>query len=140
MHAETIRNSFAKQGLMTSIGARLEKVEAGAVSISCPRTAGVTQQHGFIHAGITTSIADSACGYAAYTLMPEGTEVLSVEFKINLLRPANCEQIIAHARVIKPGKTLTVCDAEVVSDTGKLIARMQATMICVANDAGKAAP
>lgn len=127
-----IESSFAKQGLMNTLGATLDKVESGVVQISCAFNEGLSQQHNYFHAGVLTSIVDSACGYAALTLAPEGKEVLSVEFKINLLRPANTSKIIAMGKVIHAGKTLTVCEGSVYDETGvKLIARMTATMITV---------
>lgn len=128
-----VRDSFARQRVMRLIGADLRSVERGAVEIVLPFRDDLTQQHGFIHAGIITTIADSACGYAAFTLMPEGSEVLSVEFKTNLLRPAQGKEFIAAARVLKPGKTLTVVKCDVfadVRDESKMVATMLATMIC----------
>ena len=122
---------------MSTIGAQLTKVGPGLVEISIPYSADLTQQNGYLHGGIITTIADSACGYAAYTLMPPNSEVLSVEFKVNLLRPARGKNFIATAEVIKPGRTLTVTRADVVSidenDKRELIATMQATMICLRN-------
>ena len=103
---------------MTTIGATLTRVEAGEVVIEVPHREDLTQQHGFLHAGVIASIADSACGYAAFTLMPEDHAVLSVEFKQNLLAPAKGERFRATARVVKAGRTLTVCTAEVVAVTG----------------------
>jgi uncharacterized protein (TIGR00369 family) len=117
---------------MQLIGATLKRVEPSAVDINLPFREDLTQQNGFIHAGIITTVADSACGYAAYTLMPAGSEVLSVEFKVNLLRPAEAEVFVAEARVLKAGKTLTVTRCDVYGKTGeavKLIATMLATMI-----------
>ena len=120
---------------MSTIGAQLSKVEPGMVEILIPYRADLTQQLGYLHGGIITTIADTACGYAAYTLMPAGAEVLSVEFKVNLLRPAAGKSFVATAEVIKPGRTLTVTRADVVSvnDDHKreLIATMQATIICL---------
>ena len=130
-----VRESFSKQTAMTTIGAELITVEPGVVEIAIPYRADLTQQHGYLHGGIITTIADTACGYAAYTLMPANSEVLSVEFKVNLLRPAKGQSFIATAEVIKPGRTLTVARADVVSiDEGQkreLIATMQATMMCL---------
>jgi uncharacterized protein (TIGR00369 family) len=117
---------------MQLIGATLSRVEPGMVDISLPFREDLTQQNGFIHAGIITTIADSACGYAAYTLMPAGASVLSVEYKVNLLRPAAGESFVAEGRVIKPGNTLTVTRADVYAQTGErttLVATMLATMI-----------
>mgnify|MGYP003575398330 CR=1 FL=1 len=130
-----VRESFSKQTAMTTIGAELITVAPGVVEIAIPYRADLTQQHGYLHGGIITTIADTACGYAAYTLMPANSEVLSVEFKVNLLRPAKGQSFVATAEVIKPGRTLTVARADVVSiDEGQkreLIATMQATMMCL---------
>jgi uncharacterized protein (TIGR00369 family) len=132
--ASEIAQSFAKQTIMGLIGAELARVEPGIVEISLPYRADLVQQHGYLHAGIVTTIADSACGYAAYSLMPAGSEVLSVEFKVNLLRPAKGETFSATAEVVKAGKTLTVVRADVfgVDHAGEreLIATMLGTMIC----------
>ena len=133
--AEKIRDSFARQSVMKLIGAELTRVDPGVIEISLPYRSDLTQQHGYVHAGIVTTIADSACGYAAYTLMPADSEVLSVEFKINLLRPAKGKIFLAHADVIKPGRTLTVVRADVFALLGnsgrELIATMQATIMCL---------
>lgn len=128
------RTSFAQQSVMNLIGASLSLVQPGVVEISLPYRADLTQQNGYLHAGIITTIADSACGYAAFTLMPSGAGVLSVEFKVNLLRPAKGDSFVARAEVIKAGKTLTVVRADVfaLSEEGRsLIATMQGTMIRV---------
>src|SRR5215813_14377157 len=118
--AEEIEASFAKQTIMSLIGAELSRVEPGVVEITLPYRADLTQQHGYVHAGIITTIADSACGYAAYSLMPPNSEVLSVEFKVNLLRPAKGETFTAMAEVVKAGKTLTVVRADVFAiDEGR---------------------
>jgi uncharacterized protein (TIGR00369 family) len=134
-YAEEIKSSFGQQAVMRLIGADLTKVQPGIIEISLPYRADLTQQHGHLHAGIVTTIVDSACGYAAYSLMPAGSEVLSVEFKINLLRPARGELFIAHAEVIKPGRTLTIArgDVHAVADGGEklLVATMLATIICL---------
>ena len=120
---------------MGLIGAELSRVEAGIIEITLPYRKDLTQQHGYLHAGIVTTIADSACGYAAYTLMPPESEVLSVEFKVNLLRPAKGETFFAVAEVVKPGKTLTVVRADVFGldheAQRELIATMLGTMICI---------
>jgi uncharacterized protein (TIGR00369 family) len=132
--AEEIKQSFAKQTMMDSIGAQLSRVEPGVIEITLPYRANLAQQHGYLHAGIVTTIADTACGYAAYSLMPPDSEVLSVEFKVNLLRPAKGETFVAVAEVIKAGKTLTVVRADVFginNDRRELIATMLATMICL---------
>lgn len=131
---EEVRLSFARQTIMQMIGASLGRVEPGLVEITLPYRHDLTQQHGYLHAGIVTAIADSACGYAAFTLMPRNSEVLSVEFKVNLLRPASGENFLAQATVIKAGKTLTVVRGDVYSvaqDAKKLlVATMVGTMIC----------
>ena len=125
-----IRTSFEKQGLMKTLGANLFSVESGKVVIECVWNEGLSQQHGYFHAGVITSIVDSACGYAAMTLMPEGNEVLSVEFKINFLKPANMLKIIAVGTVLQSGKKLTICEGHVYDETmTKLVAKMTATMI-----------
>ena len=133
--AEEIKQSFAKQTIMGLIGAELTRVEPGIIEIMLAFRADLAQQHGYLHAGIVTTIADSACGYAAYTLMPPNSEVLSVEFKVNLLRPAKGEMFLASAEVVKSGKTLTVVRADVFSldreGQRTLIATMLGTMICL---------
>jgi uncharacterized protein (TIGR00369 family) len=135
-----VADSFARQPIMKLIGARLSLVEPGVVEITLPYRADLLQQNGYLHAGIITTIADSACGYAAYTLMPAGSNVLSVEFKLNLLRPAQGETFVARAEVIKAGKTLTVVRADVFgleANAGRvLVATMQGTMICVKDQSG----
>ena len=123
-----VRDSFARQTLMATIGAVLTRVAPGEVTIELPHRDGFAQQNGFLHAGIVTAIADTACGYAALTLMPEGMEVLSVEFKLNLLAPATGRRFVATATVLRPGRTLTVVRADVHAGE-KLIATMLATMI-----------
>jgi len=136
--AADVECSFAMQPIMTLLSARLTLVEPGVVEITLPYRADLTQQLGFLHAGVVTTIADSACGYAALSLMPAGSEVLSVEFKINLLRPAQGETFVARAEVIKTGRTLTVVRADVFGINGnaekQLVATMQGTMICLRKD------
>ena len=120
--------------MMGLLGAQLTRVEPGIVEITLPYRADMAQQHGYLHAGVVTTIADSACGYAAYSLMPPRSEVLSVEFKVNLLRPAQAETFTAVAEVVKAGKTLTVVRADVfglAGDKRELVATMLATMICL---------
>jgi len=133
--AEEIKQSFAKQTIMGLIGAELSRVEPGRIEITLSYRPDLTQQHGYLHAGIVTTIADSACGYAAYSLMPAESEVLSVEFKVNLLRPAKGATFLAVAEVVKSGKTLTVVRADVfgLGQEGQreLIATMLGTMICI---------
>jgi uncharacterized protein (TIGR00369 family) len=133
--AEDIKLSFASQSVMSLIGAELSLVEPGTVEVTLPYRNDLGQQDGYLHAGIVTTIADSAAGYAAYSLMPPGSQVLSVEFKVNLLRPARGETFVARAEVIKPGKTLTVARADVFgvarSQERELVATMLATIICL---------
>jgi uncharacterized protein (TIGR00369 family) len=130
---EEVQDSFSKQTIMGLIGGELSRVEPGVVEISLTYRSDLTQQHGYVHAGIITTIADSACGYAAYTLMPPGSDVLAVEFKVNLLRPAKGETFVARAEVIKSGRTLTVVRADVHAlssgDKRELVAIMQGTMM-----------
>jgi uncharacterized protein (TIGR00369 family) len=129
-----VRASFAKQTFMATLGARLAHVAPGEVDIEIRFDDRLTQQHGFVHAGVTTSIADSACGYAALTLMPEDAAVLSVEYKVNLLAPAVGERLVARGRVKKAGRTLTVCTADVVAEKAgeeTVVTTMLATMMTV---------
>jgi uncharacterized protein (TIGR00369 family) len=132
---EEIEQSFAKQTVMSLIGGELTRVEPGVVEITLAYRSDLTQQHGYVHAGIITTIGDSACGYAAYTLMPPNSDVLAVEFKVNLMRPAQGETFVARAEVIKSGRTLTVVRADVHALTGndqrELVAIMQGTMMCL---------
>ncbi len=129
---DRIKQSFDKQGLMKTLNAQLAEVEKGQVKITCEFSEALTQQHGFFHAGVATSLADSACGYAALTMIPENTEVLSVEFKINFLKPAKTDQLIAIGKVLQSGRTLTICEGYVYdSKEEKLIAKMTATMIAI---------
>lgn len=131
---QLVRSSFAAQGLMQHLGARLTRVEPGAVEITVGFRPELTQQHGFFHAGVTTSIVDSACGYSALTLMAPGSEVLSVEFKINLVAPAQGDTLVARGRVIRSGRTITVCQGEVygVTDGHEVhCATLMATMMRV---------
>ena len=111
--AERVRASFGRQGIMGLLGARLLRVEPGQVAIELPFRPDLSQQHGFFHAGVTSTIADSAGGYAGFTLFPADATVLTVEFKINLLAPAKGDRLVATGKVIKPGRTLTVCSLEV---------------------------
>lgn len=110
-----VRTSFELQHFMKTLGATLERVEPGFVEIHLPIGPAVAQQHGFVHAGAVASIADSACGYAAFSLMPADAGVLAVEFKINLMAPAKGEKLIARAHVVRAGRTLSVCQADVVA-------------------------
>jgi len=108
-----VRESFARQGLLRTLGAELTRVAPGEVHVEIPFSPALTQQHGFLHAGATATIADTANGYAAQTLAPPGSEVLAVEFKINLMAPAVGERFVACGRVLRAGRRLSVCLAEV---------------------------
>jgi uncharacterized protein (TIGR00369 family) len=126
------RASFARQAYMATIGVEILRVAPGAVDLGLAFRADLTQQHGYLHAGVVTALVDSACGFAAFTLMPAGSGVVSVEFKVNLLAPAVGERMIARGRVLRPGRTLTVCSGEVVAVTGaeeKTVLAMLATMM-----------
>jgi uncharacterized protein (TIGR00369 family) len=134
-----VRASFAKQQFMATMGARLELVAPGEVRISLPYRADLTQQHGFLHAGAVTSVVDSACGYAALTLMEPGAAVLSVEFKVNLLAPAAGKEFLAIGKVVRAGRTITVCSGELRAvDDGRVtvIAILQGTMMSVRDKTG----
>jgi uncharacterized protein (TIGR00369 family) len=127
-----VRASFARQRAMATIGAQLVKVGPGEIEIALPFREDLTQQTGALHAGVVAAVLDSACGYAALTLMPADADVVSVEFKLNLLAPAKGERIIARAKVKKAGRTLSVCDADgfaVVEGQEKLVASMNGTMM-----------
>ncbi|MFF1649133.1 PaaI family thioesterase [Streptomyces sp. NPDC058240] len=128
-----VQDSFDRQGLMTHLGARMTHIGPGRVHIELPSRPEVTQQHGYVHAGATSAIADSAGGYAALTLFPEESEVLTVEYKINLLAPAAGDHIEAIGTVLKSGRTLTVCQLEVygvrADGDRRLVANGQQTLI-----------
>ena len=127
-----VRASYERQTIMSTIGAVLADVSAGSVTIRLPHRAEYTQQHGFLHAGIVSTIGDSACGYAAFSLMPAEAGVLTVEFKVNLVAPARGEEFVARGRVLKPGRTLTVCQGDVYGVTDgeeKLVATLQSTVM-----------
>jgi uncharacterized protein (TIGR00369 family) len=133
---ERINASFSAQGLMSTLGAQLVQVAPGEVQIVLFPRPELSQQNGYVHAGALTSVLDSACGYAAFTVAPAGLNVLSVEFKVNFLRPAVADRFLAIGKVIKAGKTLTVCQGELIGERGsqrEVIAIMQATIINVAN-------
>jgi len=130
-----VRESFSRQGLMQHLGAELVEVEPGQATIRVPFRGELTQQHNYFHAGVSGAIRDSACGYAAYTLMPTGSSVLTVEYKLNLLAPAVGYELTARARVLRSGKTLKVCAADVYArKNGKDVhcATMLATIMCLA--------
>jgi uncharacterized protein (TIGR00369 family) len=129
-----VRESFARQRAMETFGARLLRVAPGEVEIGFDFDEAFTQQHGYLHAGLVTAMVDTACGYAALSLTEPGAEVLSVEFKLNLLSPAAGERFVARARVVRPGRNLTVCAGDLYALKGgaeKVVATMLATMMKV---------
>jgi uncharacterized protein (TIGR00369 family) len=132
---ERIRKSIGRQTLLTTLGVTIAELASGRVVLDLPYRADLCQQNGYVHAGAITTLADSACGYAAATLMPPDRDVLTVEFKVNLLSPARGERFRATGQVVRAGRTLTVCSAEVVARADgsepKLVALMQATMMAV---------
>lgn len=132
---ERVRASFARQRAMQTLGIEITRLEPGEIELAMPYDPAYTQQHGFVHAGIITTALDSACGYAAFSLMPVDAAVLTVEFKTNLLAPAKAERFLFRGRVVKPGRTLTVCEAQAIGLTGagedRLIATMTGTLMAV---------
>jgi uncharacterized protein (TIGR00369 family) len=134
-YAERARDSFARQQAMATLGVQVDVVEPGRVVLSMAHRPELTQQHGFVHAGMIATALDSACGYAAFTLMPEGSGVLTIEFKINLLAPARGPTFRFEGQVIKPGRTITVTEGRAYQHAGgeqKLIATMNATLMTIA--------
>ncbi|EPD34976.1 hypothetical protein HMPREF9701_05530 [Delftia acidovorans CCUG 274B] len=132
--ARRVQDSFARQGAMHTLGAELSLLEPGAVDVCLDWAPGLTQQHGFLHAGMVSAALDSACGYAGLTLMPADAAVLTIEFKINLLAPAKGQHFRMEGRVLKPGRTITVTEGRAYAiDEGreKLIATMGCTLMCV---------
>ena len=127
-----VRDSFSRQKAMTLIGASLSAVEAGASEITLPYRAELTQQKGYVHGGIIGMIADSAAGYAAYSLMPASASLVTVEYKMNILAPAR-GSLVARGKVIKAGRTLTVARAEVYAEDGTHVASMQQTLMMLPN-------
>jgi len=135
-YQEHVRLGFARQRVMETIGARLVRIEPGQVEIELDYREDLTQQHGYLHAGIITAIVDSACGFAAHTLMPPGSGVLTVEYKVNFTSPARGDRFLARGRVIKPGRTLTVCVGEALATDGaeqRIVAVIQTTMMRVSD-------
>jgi uncharacterized protein (TIGR00369 family) len=129
-----VRESFGRQRLMESIGARLRRVGPGEVDIEAPVRKDLSQQHGYLHAGVVTALLDSACGYSALSVSPPGTEVLSVEFKVNFLAPASGAAVVARGRVMRAGRSITVCAGDAVVTDGNretTVATMLATMLIV---------
>jgi len=142
-YAARVTDSFARQSVMDLIGARMTRVTPGETEIELPFRPDLCQQHGFFHAGITSTIADSASGYAAFSLFPADASVLTIEFKINLIAPAAGERLRAVGRVLKPGRTITVAESEVfaLKDGGeKLCARLNATLMCLQGRSDMAVP
>lgn len=137
--AERVRDSFARQGAMRTLGARLAELAPGAAAIELDWAEGLTQQHGFLHAGMVATALDSACGYAGFTLMAADAAVLTVEFKINLLAPARGQRFRMHGQVLKPGRTISVVEGRALAfDQGRetLCATMQCTLMAVVGRAG----
>lgn len=133
-YAQRVRQSFERQGAMATLGARLGEITPGRVAIEFDWAAALTQQHGFLHAGMVATALDSACGYAGFTLMPADAAVLTIEFKINLLAPAKGRSFRMVGNVIKPGRTITVCEGHAYAiDEGreKLVATMGCTLMAV---------
>jgi uncharacterized protein (TIGR00369 family) len=131
---QRVRSSFSRMQTMATFGASLHAVRRGEVEIALPFSAALVQQHGFVHAGVLATIADTACGYAALTLMPSDAAVLTAEFKINLLAPARGERFTAVGRVVRPGRKLMVCLGEVFAEAGevrKQVALMTASMMVI---------
>lgn len=129
-----VEASFARQRAMQTLGIRIKSLAAGAIELEMPFADAYTQQHGFIHAGIISTALDSACGYAAFSLMDRGAEVLTVEFKTNLLAPASGDRFLFRGEVLKLGRTLTVCDAKAFATAGeaeKLVATMTGTLMAI---------
>lgn len=135
-----VRASFARQRAMETVGAELTRVEAGTVEIEMGYRPELTQQHGFLHAGVISAVLDSACGYAAYSLMPEDAAVLTIEFKVNLLSPGKGERFLFRGTVTKPGRTIIVADGQSYAFDGegdaRLIATMTATLMTVSGRDG----
>ena len=130
--AQRCRESFGRQKAMALIGARLAVVEPGLVEIALPYRDDLTQQKGYVHGGILGMIADTACGYSAFSLMPADCSLVTVEYKMNILTPGR-GGLVAKARVVKPGRTLTVARAEVYADDGKHVATMLQTLMTLAD-------
>ena len=134
-YAERVRDSFLRQGAMQTLGSRLGLIAPGAVDIELDWAQGLTQQHGFLHAGVVAAALDSACGYAGFSLMAEDAAVLTIEFKINLLAPAQGQRFRMEGRVLKPGRTITVCEGRAFAlqddQPEKLVATMGCTLMAV---------
>jgi len=137
-----VRASFARQRVMQTLGVEIARLEPGEIELTMPHALAFTQQHGFMHAGIVTTALDSACGYAAFSLMPADATVLTVEFKTNFIAPAQGDRFVFRANVVKPGRTLTVCDARAFaldqSAGERLIATMTGTLMALFERTGVA--
>ena len=136
---DKVRRSFSNQPAMATLGVELFLVEPGRVELRMPRNREFSQQHGFVHAGILSTVLDSACGYAAFSLMEEKAEVLTVEFKVNLMAPADGEAFVFAGEVVKPGRTLTFVEGAAYAlkgDDRRKIATMSATMMAIVDRAG----
>ena len=137
-YEERVRASFARQKVMTTLGIEIARIGPGDIELTMPHDPAYTQQHGFVHAGIITTALDSACGYAAFSLMPADAAVLTVEFKTNLLAPAMGRRFLFRAGVVKSGRTLTVCEARAFAADGgggdgaeRLVATMTGTLMAL---------
>ncbi len=133
-YKDRVQHSFDRQKAMATLGASILVIEPGRVSIRLPFNEALTQQHGFIHAGIISTVLDSACGYAAFSLMPENAAVLTIEYKVNLLSPAKGDWFEAIGVVKKPGRNVTVADGEIYAHSGdnkKLVASMVGTLMSI---------
>lgn len=135
-----VRSSFARQKVMETMGAEMTRVSPGIVEIELPYDARFTQQHGFLHAGVISTVLDSACGYAAYSVMPADAAVLTIEFKVNLLAPGKGDRFLFRGAVTKPGRTIIVADGQAyaIDEDGaaKLVATMTGTMMTVTGRQG----
>lgn len=137
-YEDRVRSSFARQSAMATIGAELTLVTPGIVEIEMPFSDQLTQQHGFLHAGVISTALDSACGYAAFSLIADNSSILTIEFKVNLLAPGKGERFLFRGSVTKPGRTIIVADGQAyaISDEAKLIATMTGTMMIISGRQG----
>jgi len=139
-YEDRVRQSFARQKIMSTIGAELTLVRPGTVEIEMPFSADLTQQHGFLHAGVISTALDSACGYAAFSLMPADSGVLTIEFKVNLLAPGRGERFLFRGSVTKPGRSIIVADGQAYAfaedGEARLVATMTGTMMVVTGREG----
>ena len=129
-----VEASFNRQQVMKTLGVKIESLQPGEIELMMPYGVAYTQQHGFMHAGIIATVLDNACGYAAFSLMPDDAAILTVEFKTNLLAPARGERFLFRGKVVKPGRTITVCEAQAFAVGGgeeKLVATMTGTLMAL---------